>query len=104
MTIPGVIQNQLYEYFERKLKTKHIKISIEKGCKHGTNFIGIVYRVTGTGVSPRKGIRNERTIFLKMAPTNATRRERFHVRENFLREIFVYSEVEVQTGFLYIHK
>lgn len=98
--IPGFIKNQLYEYFERKLNTNNIKISMDKGCKHGTNFIGIVHRVTGTRVLPRKGIRNEETIFLKIAPINATRRERFHVRENFLREIFVYSEVGMQTGVL----
>lgn len=92
-TIRGVIKKQLYEYFQRKLKTTKIRINIEKGCKHGANFIGIVHRVTGTRIPPQNGICEEQTIFLKIAPTNATRRERFHVRENFLREIFVYSEV-----------
>lgn len=103
-TIRVVIKKQLYKYFEQKLETIKIEISIEDGCKQGVNFIGIVHRVTGTPIWSQNDIRNRKTIFLKIAPTNVTRRERFHVRESFLREIFVYSEVGMQTGVLKIHK
>lgn len=88
------IKYDLIDYFERKLKSTKIKINVENGCKHGTNFIGIVYRVVGCiCFSPETSMRNGQNIFLKIAPDNMTRRKRFHVRANFSREIFVYNEV-----------
>lgn len=85
---------ELSEYFKQKLGATQIKVCIENGCKHGTNFIGIVYRVAGVRIPPDDNGQNEENIFLKIAPDNRVRRERFRVRASFLREIFVYKEVK----------
>lgn len=47
-------------------------------------------------VLPDDNGQNEENIFLKVAPDNRVRRERFHVRASFLREIFVYKEVKTK--------
>lgn len=85
----GEIKRELFEFFQRNLGTENVKIEIENGCSPGDNFIGLVYRVVGTGNDGR----DVQRIFLKIAPSNATRRQRFRVRASFLREMFVYNEV-----------
>lgn len=91
--ISHVIKNELCELLKRQLAATTIKTHIENGVKHGSNFIGIVYRVVGTRTSQENDAEAKvQNIFLKIAPDNPIRRERFNVRANFLREMLVYNE------------
>lgn len=91
------VKKEMDAYFQRTLETSEIRINIEKGCRHGNNFIGIVYRVSGYRLQRSGEVEHVKNLFLKIAPDNRIRRERFHVRANFLREIFVYNEVTSDT-------
>lgn len=97
-----VIRSRLNQIFSEKLKTDNLKIVVEAGSKSGDNFIGIVYRVTGEEVpSDDVNERDQRTdanklkLILKVAPQSLSRRERFFSRPAFLREIFIYNEVNI---------
>lgn len=86
-----IIRQKIVNFFVEKFKTKNIKISVEPGVKHGDNFIGIVYRVSGTNEE-----NNEREkVFVKIAPTNPDRRKLVSCRGAFIREIFAYNEVKL---------
>lgn len=84
-----IIERRISEFFVDKLKTSNVKIVVDAGSKHGDNFIGITYRVTGTNESNNEKL----TIFVKIAPTNPDRRAMFFCRGAFLREILTYTEV-----------
>lgn len=96
-----VIKIKLEEFFVKRFKCDDVKITVESGSKHGDNFIGIVYRVTGERNKQCNSLSNvnqdnepgKLSIILKVAPANKMRREKFFSRVCFLREIFVYDEV-----------
>lgn len=106
-----LINGKLKEFYEERLNSSDVKISVESGSKHGDNFMGIVYRVSGEANKPCSGKatlnnRNDSTklsIFVKTAPSNAMRREMFFSRPSFLREIYFYNDIlqsyrELQEG------
>lgn len=95
-----VIRNGLNDVFLEKLQTENFKVRVESGSKSGDNFIGVVYRVTGEKIlrddadeSEKGASTNKLRLILKVAPQSLSRRERFFSRPCFLREIFIYNEV-----------
>lgn len=82
-----VIRDGLDQVLRKLLGSDDIDVKIESGSNKGDNFIGIVYRVSGTA--------NGSTInvILKVAPRTEARREAFSSRVLFLREIKMYDEV-----------
>lgn len=92
-----VIRNGLQNVFADKLQSENVKITIESGSKNGDNFIGVVYRAIGevTGADGEAQPQKMKLI-LKVAPQSVPRRERFFSRPCFLREMFIYNEVNVQ--------
>lgn len=87
------IKRQLEEFYVQRLKCNDVKLTVESGSKHGDNFIGIVYRVSGEKSKCDNDKNEKLNIILKVAPSNKMRREKFFARPSFLREIFVYEEV-----------
>lgn len=92
--IPGeVIRTTLSETIENKLKTNKYKISITSASKAGeNNFVGVVYRVAFSKDDESDKNATSKLI-LKVAPTNSARRSQFMSRACFLREIYLYNEV-----------
>lgn len=95
-----IIKEKVKEFYSGHLKSSEVQISVESGSKHGDNFIGIVYRVSGEAnrisngeKASNDGDNKSFKIILKVAPTNTMRREKFSSRLLFLREIFLYNEV-----------
>lgn len=94
-----VIRNAVVETVENKLKSKNHNIHVSSASQSGdANFIGIVYRVT---FREEGGSENGKTpiskLILKVAPSNLARREQFFSRPCFLREIYLYNEVNHRT-------
>lgn len=88
-----IVKQKVEQFFVENLKCRNVEISVENGSNHGDNFIGIVYRVTGE--SNECANQQKLTIYLKVAPTNKSRREKFFSRPAFVREIYVFTEVEL---------
>lgn len=87
-----LIRSKLCETIESITKTKNYTIKVESASKAGTNnFIGIVYRVYFN----KNGEATDEpgSLILKTAPQNIARRDSFHSRTCFVREIFMYNEV-----------
>lgn len=92
--IPGdVIRTALCETIENKLKSKKYKMNISSASTAGeNNFVGVVYRVAFN----KEDENNKNAIWkliLKVAPQNSARRSQFMSRICFLREIYMYNEV-----------
>lgn len=90
-----VIRTALAETIENKLKSKKYNVTVTSASKAGeNNFIGVVYRVV---FSKEDAIENEKNptykLILKVAPQNVARRAQFFSRNCFLREIYMYDEV-----------
>lgn len=87
-----VIRTAVCETIEKKLETKKYAISIRSASKEGeNNFIGVVYRVS---FSKDDGTDDEKyNLILKVAPQHPIRRSEFRSRFCFLREIYMYNEV-----------
>lgn len=84
-------RSALYEFIESELNSKDFEVNVESAAQSGTtNFIGIVSRINFNG---RDDTRGNRSMILKTAPQNTARREQFHSRLSFVREIFMYNEV-----------
>lgn len=91
----GVIRKVLHETIENQLKTKNYKFNVTSASKDGdSNFVGIIYRVTFNEMNGN-GCENSETskLILKVAPQNKIRRNQFLSRECFVREIYMYNEV-----------
>lgn len=87
-----LIRTAICETIENKLKTKNYTVSINSASKAGeNNFIGVLYRVSFSKVD---GTDNEKyNLILKVAPQHSVRRTEFGSRLCFLREIYMYDEV-----------
>lgn len=58
----------------------------------GDNFIGEIYRILFKDANDENN-EKQSSLILKIAPKNLFRRERFRIRDLFLREINMYDEV-----------
>lgn len=95
----NVIRSALYETVEKKLNSKNYSISINSALQAGeSNFLGVVYRASFKGKEENE-CENENNkspvhkVIIKVAPLNPIRK-RF-LRPGFLREIYMYNEVNV---------
>lgn len=91
-----LIRSALCETIEKKLNSKKYTVVLKSAAQAGEgNFIAEMYRVE---FSDEDESRNEKKssskLILKFAPQNVKRRERFQARSLFLREIYMYNEVE----------
>lgn len=87
-----LIRETVCETIENKLKTKNYSAKIDSASKAGEhNFIGVVYRVS---FNKNDGKNEEQyKLILKVAPQHPIRRSEFRSRCFFLREIYMYNEV-----------
>lgn len=84
-----IVKKKISDFFSEKLKSKNIRLVVENGSKNGDNFMGLIYRVSGTNDE-----NNERaSIIVKMASSNPVTRKWFFSRPAFICEIFTYSKV-----------
>lgn len=93
--LSDIVRRTLEEVLKKQLNSNEIQIQIEQGTKKGDNYVGIIYRVTGK-VKPKKIVHStsgQVRLIVKIAPQNAVQREQFHLRNCFIREIKMYSEV-----------
>lgn len=89
-----LIRSVLHETIENELESKNFLTKISSASKSGSsNFIGIVYRVVFKKVEESKNDDDESSLILKVSPQNEARRSQFQTRECFLREIFIYDQV-----------
>lgn len=88
-----LITSALNETIEQQLKTTEFETSIEPASKKGDNFVGIVYRVTCTPKHDDQAEAANLKLILKVGPQHEQRREMFHSRQCFLREIYLFNEV-----------
>ena len=70
-------------------------IESENGSKHGDNFVGVMSRIVLKGVRERDGeaIEDQLNLIIKLAPTNAARREEFKVHMLFGKEAEMYNTI-----------
>lgn len=85
-----VIRVALRETIEKKLKSKNYKITICSASQAGeNNFVGVIYRV----LFNKDGEEKQKKLILKIAPQSSARRVSFGAKICFMREIFMYTEV-----------
>lgn len=85
-----VMRKALRETIEEKLKSKNYTVAISSASKAGeNNFVGVIYRVSFSKV----GEEGQNKLIFKVAPQNEVRRSQFVSRICFLREIYMYNEV-----------
>lgn len=86
-----LIRSNLCKTIENLIKSKDYSIKVESASTAGVNnFIGIVYRIRLNKIGDEDKLNS---LILKTAPQNTARREQFHSRCCFLREIYMYDEV-----------
>lgn len=90
-----LIRSVLRETVEKRLNSKKCKIDISSASQAGaSNFIGIVHRAKFCKEDENESETNPvQQMIVKVAPTNAQRRELFLSRTAFLREIHMYDNV-----------
>ena len=91
-----LIRETVEDFVENQLQSKGYTIDVSSASQSGeNNFIGIVYRVTfAKDDKTENGTTNPVSkLILKVAPQNLARREQFISRPCFLREIYMYNEV-----------
>lgn len=85
-----------------QLKTENIEFEVEAAAKPGDNYSGSLYRVT-CKKSNKNEISNENNgamkMIVKIAPL--TNRDCFLLRPNFLREMYLYEEVNIYLFYLF---
>lgn len=95
----GIIRSALSEVIETELESKGYETEIKSASLAGTtNFIGIVSRVHFKKINEAEN--KKRSLILKSAPQNPARRDQFHARPCFVREIYMYNEVS--NSFMYL--
>lgn len=93
-----LIRTALNETIEKMLKTTKYESNVDLASKKGDNFMGIVYRVTCRKTPTNAENTADLKLILKIAPENEQRREGFFSRGCFMREIFLFNEVN------YLHR
>lgn len=89
------IRSILLETIENQIKSSNVKVNVSSASQAGdNNFIGIVYRVSFNSDDDTD---NEKKLILKVAPQNVARRTQFFSRPCFLREIYMYETVRIQS-------
>lgn len=58
----------------------------------GDNFVGEIYRILYKDANDQNN-EKQSSLILKIAPRNLCRREKFRIRDLFMREINMYDEV-----------
>lgn len=98
IAITEEVRERAAEVLEEELDSNEIEIWYEKGTNKGDNYNGIVYTATGKlkVQTDENGNARDATalkLVVKVAPQSALRREQFHIRACFMREIKMYTEV-----------
>lgn len=106
------VKGVLFEVVEKILQTEKFKVRVEEGSKKGNfqlkknvicsndkrffifflagdNFLGIIYRIVFSTTDETRSS----NLILKVAPIDETRRNQYHTRMCFLREMFMYEKV-----------
>lgn len=92
--ITNEVREGVSEVLQKQLNSTDIEISYELGSKKGDNYVGIVYGATGKIKNNNNNEKlSEVKLIVKVSPQNPTRREQFHSRTCFIREIKMYDEV-----------
>lgn len=91
-----LIRSVLCETIEKKLNSKKYNIVVKSAVQTGEgNFIGDIFRIFINNEDQNKSneLESLSKLILKLAPQNEGRRNQFHSRPLFLREIYMYDEV-----------
>lgn len=92
----NLIRMAVLETVENQLESKNIKINISSASQAGdNNFVGVVYRISFSKDDSENGKNPISKLILKVAPESLARREQFFSRPCFLREIYLYNEVNI---------
>lgn len=95
-----LVRPAICQTIENDMKLKNYKVRMESASQSGTNnFVGIIYRVHYEKPEEKEvnSVSSSRSLILKVAPENQSRRAQFCSRSCFLREIFIYDEVIAST-------
>lgn len=94
-----LVRSAVCETIETQLNTKNYQVSVSSATKATDyNFTGVIYRVTfSTENKAKKGKPTPSSIILKVAPQHLARRNQFNARPCFVREIYVYDEVNIKS-------
>lgn len=99
-----IVMSVLRENIERILHTKTYKFDVGLLAQLGeNNFIGLIYRVSFTALDNNKQVKGSiHNLIVKVGPQNIEYRDAWFVRPCFLREIYMYREVNFNQIYKFI--